>query len=58
MKYQHQREKKTNLRTYFIEILGKRKKFQKFQKPKLEFATWADNYLQSIYIVLGVISNL
>jgi len=27
MKYQHQREKKTNPRIYFIEILGKRKKF-------------------------------
>lgn len=39
-------------------IFEKRKNSQKFQTPKLEFATWADNYLQSIYIVLGIISNL
>ena len=39
-------------------IWEKEKNSRKLQKAKLEFATWADNYLQSIYIVLGIISNL
>ena len=36
----------------------KGKNSRKFQKVKLEFAMWADNYLHSIYILLGIISNL
>lgn len=38
-------------------IFGEKKNFQKFQKAKLEFAMWV-NCLHSIYIILGIISNL
>ena len=40
-----------------LKILLK-KKFRKFKKTKLEFAAHTSNHLHSIFIVLGIISNL